>query len=411
MDLDNTRKSDLSEFSVQQVKNENYVKKPGYLALLDIYAKYSAPLPKSLKIAMKTHGLPSRRKRQQASGQMGTTEAVPPQGYDYEFICPVDIGTPPQTMYLNFDSGSSDLWVFSNDTNSTQVLNQGLYDPKASSTSVLKQNYTFSIGYGDGNTASGIVYSDTVSVGKATVKGMTVESATEVSAGFTNDPDSWGLLGLGMSRGNTVSPVKQLTFLDTIKDSLALPVFTADLKHGRAGQYNFGYVDDASHTGSIQYGAIAPNSIYWEFAATGYRVGPAPNESNPNQGYTTRPWRTIADTGTTLLLVPDDVVTAYYNKVPGSFYSDDWAGMLFPCSVAPDLPDFTFGIGLYKGTLPGRYINYGNVDTEGTNCFGGIQTQGTIDFGIFGDVILKALFVVFDSGTERVGISSKELTT
>ncbi|ROV94431.1 hypothetical protein VSDG_05919 [Cytospora chrysosperma] len=410
LELSDSRVIDVSEFSVQQIRNENYRKKSGLMALLDAYAKYSIPLTHELKIAMKSQGLPSRRKRQ-TTGQTGTTSATPPGGYDYEFLCPVNIGTPPQTLTLNFDTGSSDLWVFSSDTNANSVGAQGLYDPKASTSSVLKQNYTFSIGYGDGNTASGIVYNDVVAVGAASIAGMTVESATNVSTGFTEDDASSGLLGLGMSIGNTVSPVKQLTFLDKIKSSLAAPLFTANLVHGEPGSYNFGYIDATQHTGNIQYESIAPGSTYWEFAVTGYRIGPAPDASNPNTGYITYPWRSIADTGTSLLLVPDDVVDAYYANVTGAFYSPDFAGMLFPCAQGDNLPDFTFGIGLFKGILPGRYVNYGNVDDTGTNCYGGIQTQGTVNFGIFGDVILKAQFVVFDSGNQRVGFANKVLLT
>lgn len=84
-----------------------------------------------------------------------------------------------------------------------------------------------------------------MSVGKASIAGMTVESATEVSSGFTSDADSWGLFGLGMSIGNTVSPMKQLTFLDTIKDSLSSALFTANIFHGLTGQYDFGYINQA----------------------------------------------------------------------------------------------------------------------------------------------------------------------
>lgn len=41
----------------------------------------------------------------------GTVEAYPPMDYDYEFVSPIQIGTPPQTLYLDFDTGSADLYV------------------------------------------------------------------------------------------------------------------------------------------------------------------------------------------------------------------------------------------------------------------------------------------------------------
>lgn len=44
------------------------------------------------------------------SGNMkGTASATPPRYYDSQYVVPVKIGTPPQTTYLNFDTGSSDL--------------------------------------------------------------------------------------------------------------------------------------------------------------------------------------------------------------------------------------------------------------------------------------------------------------
>lgn len=250
------------------------------------------------------------------------------------------------------------------------------------------------------------MYRDRVEVAGFVASNQAVESATTVSPEFTEDPYCWGLLGLGMSRGNTVKPQQQLTFLDNIKSSLTLPLFTADLKAGKSGTYGFGFIAN-SYSGNIQYAPVDRTSDYWLFAITGYRVGPATIAGNPNSGYTTFAFRAIADTGTTLLLLPQTIVDAYWKNITGAYYDTAWAAVLFPCSAV--LPDFTYGIGLYKGVVPGRYMNYGTVD--GTLCYGGLQTQGDIGFAIVGGIALKAQYAIFDLGNMRVGLANKPLSS
>jgi hypothetical protein len=226
-----------------------------------------------------------------------------------------------------------------------------------------------------------------------------VESAPQVSAQFSSDSANSGLLGLAFSSINTVRPTPQNTFFDNVKSSLSAPLFTANLKKGTSGSYDFGYIDPAKHTGSISYVPVKTANGFWEFTGSGYAVG--------SGAFVTLSIDAIADTGTTLLLVPQSVVTAYYSKVPGSAYSSAQGGYIFPCSAS--LPSFTFGAGAYRGVIPGSYINYAPIDQAGIQCYGGIQSDTGIGFSIYGDILLKAQFVVFDGGNTRLGFAPKTL--
>lgn len=255
--------------------------------------------------------------------------------------------------------------------------------------------YSWSISYGDGSSSNGDVYEDVVSVGGVFYPNQAVESAQQVSSEFSSDSSTSGLLGLAFSSINTVSPIQQNTFFDNMKGSLASPLFTADLKKGTPGTYDFGFIDSSKYTGSIAYTSVNTANGFWEFKGSGYAVG--------SGAFKKLSIDAIADTGTTLLLVPDSVVSAYYAKVSGARYDSNQGGYIFPCSA--NLPSFTFGVGSYRGVIPGSYINY--APATGSLCFGGIQSNDGIGFSIYGDILLKAQFVVFDAGNTRLGFANK----
>jgi hypothetical protein len=258
---------------------------------------------------------------------------------------------------------------------------------------------TWLIQYGDGSSASGIVYQDRVQIGNTFFAQQSIESAVQVSEDIGDDTFSSGLLGAASSAANTVRPTKQLTYLDNIKNQLVKPLFTANLKKGKPGNYNFGYINASEYTGNIQYAAINPQSPLWEISVSGYRVG-----SNDTK-YVSRVWNAIADTGTSLLLAPIDIVNAYYKQVNGSILNNDYGMTMVPCNAT--LPDFAFGLGTYRGIIPGAYLNYGRLNR--TYCFGGIQSSEDAPFAVLGDVALKAQFAVFDIGNKVVGFANKAL--
>lgn len=465
-------------------RQDTYAFKHPALAAAKAMMKFNSTMPDHISAIVKAyHTTPTKRMPASKRATSGSAVATP-ETYDEAYLTNIEVGTPAQTLPMDFDTGSSDLWVFSSETATTDVNGQKTYDIKSSTSAKQMTGATWSISYGDGSTSSGNVYTDVVTIGNISVAAQAVESATTVSDSFTSDSSSSGLVGLAMSTLNTVTPTAQKTFFDNAKSQLGSALFTADLKHSAPGTYTFGAIDDSQHTGEIFYANLdnttASLSGYWTFQSTGYTIGngttttssaatatttaasqggkggkggkngnnnvaelggdssqggngfrrfarglvgsePRLNRAHAQGGSLTNGKRDIhekratttitgiADTGTTLLMLPDAVVADYYAQVTDAEDSTQEGGYVFPCSTT--LPDFAFNVGTGSFNVPGSYINWAAVDTTNTTCYGGIQSDSSIGFSIFGDIALKAGYVVFDGAQGRVGWAAKTLTT
>ncbi|CAK7566857.1 MAG: hypothetical protein SEPTF4163_004811 [Sporothrix epigloea] len=377
---------------VRQVRNPNYVFN-GPQALYKAHIKYGKAPSERLKKAVE------RSRAYLAKRDEGSATATS-QNSDVEYTIPVSIGTPAQVLQLDLDTGSSDLWVFSTETESDQVNGQTLFDPSQSSSASYMDGYTWSITYGDGSTSSGDIYTDVVSIGGITVSNQAVEQAQQVSTTFTDDSSSDGLLGMAFDSINTATPSKVETFFDNAQSSLDSFLFTADLKHNTDGSYGFGYIDSSLYTGDITYVDVDSSSGFWGWTSGGYAIGSDDFVSTDIAG--------IADTGTTLLVLDDSIVDAYYNEIDGSYNSDTYSGYVFPCSS--DVPTFSFGVGSTTFTIPSDYMNTGAVYDDDSTCYGGLQSNTNVGMNIFGDVALKSAFVVFSGAdSPTLGWATKNL--
>jgi aspergillopepsin I len=168
----------------------------------------------------------------QVKAATGSVTATPASD-DSEYLCPVTIGS--QTFQLDFDTGSSDLWVLGPDAGAGGT--HTIYTPGSSATQ--EQGETWSITYGDGSSASGDVYSDSVTIGGLAVTGQAVEQATTASSAFTSGPND-GLVGLAFDTLNTVQPDQAKTFFSNAVAQGTTGVLTADLRKGEPGSYTFG---------------------------------------------------------------------------------------------------------------------------------------------------------------------------
>lgn len=320
----------------------------GPVALAAVYNKFGRPMTVNQAAAV--------------SGSSGAatsgTVAANPESYDAAYMSPVTIGG--QTLNLDFDTGSSDLWVFSSELSAAAQAGHNIYNPSKSTTSKKVPGATWSVGYGDSSSASGDVYNDTVTVGGLSIPNQAVELASNVSQGFLSDTKRDGIFGLGFPVLNTITPNKRSDFLFTAVQQKALSqnVFTADLKKGKPGSYDFGFINSTKYTGSITYTNVDSSQGYWAFTSSGYGVG---------TNYTASQITGIADTGTSIIFLPDTVVNAYWAKVSGASYDSKYGAYTFPCSAT--LPTFTVGVGSARYALPGAYLNYGPVSSTSKSCF------------------------------------------
>ena len=111
------------------------------------------------------------------------------------------------------------------------------------------------------------------------------------------------------------------------------------------------------------------------------------------------PHQAIADTGTTLLMLPDAIVNAYYAQIPGAALDPVQGGITFDCNAV--VPDIMLAIGSYMATVPGSLINFAPAGQG--RCFGGIQSAAKLPFAIYGDVFFKSNLVVFKGGQSAPG--------
>lgn len=168
----------------------------------------------------------------------GTEGEVPAEDIqnDSLYLCEVGVGTPEQKLYLDFDTGSSDLWVWSTElpesilSKASKENQQVAFDATKSSTFKKLSGETWKIQYGDSSSASGDVGTDTIDLGGLKVEGQAIELAKELSQQFAQGNGS-GLLGLAFSSINTVSPTPQKTPVDNIASQKGADqqVFTAYL--------------------------------------------------------------------------------------------------------------------------------------------------------------------------------------
>jgi hypothetical protein len=123
---------------------------------------------------------------------------------DLLYLVNITVGTPPQALQLQIDTGSSDIWLpwVNSPVCSGKIkrCNEGSYSNKASSTYHLLAANIFSISYVDNTKISGDYIQDVFNVGGVSIPKMTMGLA-KTAAETETSSDFEGILGIGFDHG------------------------------------------------------------------------------------------------------------------------------------------------------------------------------------------------------------------
>ncbi|KIJ41128.1 hypothetical protein M422DRAFT_31981 [Sphaerobolus stellatus SS14] len=323
------------------------------------------------------------------------TEALTDEDDDEEWAGTISIGTPAQSFLIDFDTGSSDLWVPSSTCTSTTCKSKKRYTATSSSTSVKKSG-SFSIQYGDGSTVSGPIYTDTVTVAGIKAATQTFSPVTTLSSSFNGDPID-GILGLAFP---ALSNLGANPYFNTAFSQGTASINEFSFKLATTGsELYIGGANTAKYTGAIEFHAVSSSSQgFWQIAGASIKTGTA----TPVTGF-----QTIIDSGTTIMYGPPAAVKTFYAAVSGSKLFDSTNGFYsFPCSSVPSV---SFSWGEKNWAISAANFNLGQTTTGSTLCVGALAAQdlglGT-NVWLLGDSFLKNVYSVFSFANNAVGFAT-----
>lgn len=300
------------------------------------------------------------------------------------------VGSPPQSINVIFDTGSSNLWV---PNHHNWFQHHQIYDHSKSSN--YKANGTkFSIMYGSG-AVSGYFSQDTVNIAGIDLEDYTfaeVDNTKGMGVAYYMAKFD-GICGMGWDsivQGGGHSPIGALV----ASGKLDAPEFGFYLGNNAPGEMVIGGTDEKHYTGDFTYVPLSAET-YWEVKLDSFKIK---GES------ATSAVKAIVDSGTSLLAGPK----ADVKKIAGLVGAKPIAGGLtgeYSIDCNAEAPDMEFTMGGKTFTLAKK--DY--VLEEGGQC---LFAMMGIDIPapngplwILGDVFMRKYYTKFDYGNKRLGFA------
>ncbi|KAG2143546.1 acid protease [Suillus bovinus] len=370
---------------------------------------FSVPLTKIAPPNSHLAGLPDADRARAAvlkSFTSGGPKNVPASNLAYsQYTTSVGVGSPPTYYNLIVDTGSSNTFV---GTGTPYVK---------TSTSIFtheKVNVTYGTGY-----FRGLEYLDRVTLAPGLViKNQSIGDALSY-ADFGGVDGIVGVGPVGLTEGSLSTNVNELvpTVMDNAlsqglitKEILGVSFAPATSDNDTNGALTYGGIDSSLYTGEITYipvTATFPASAFWGINITHATYGSATT-------IIPRSTAGIVDTGTTLILLADDLFESYLKAIPGAKLDETGGLMSIPETSVPKIQPLNFTIGGTVFSLDAAAqlipinqnaawslstsLRYGIVSNLGANSGEGL------DF-IIGQKFMERYYAVFDTDNNRVGLA------
>jgi len=309
-----------------------------------------------------------------------------------QYFSDISVGTPPQDFKVVLDTGSSNLWVPSQDCGSIACYLHSKYDHSSSST-YKKNGSEFAIRYGSGE-LEGYVSKDTVRIGDLSIKNQDFAEATnEPGLAFAFGRFD-GIMGLGydtISVNGIVPP-----FYNMINQGLLDEKVFAFYLGGTDDESEaiFGGIDESHYTGKMTKIPLR-RKAYWEVDLDAITFGGQTAEIDSTGA--------ILDTGTSLIALPT-TLAELLNKEIGAKKSYN-GQYTVECNKRDSLPDLTFTLSGYNFSIT-SYDYILEVQGSCVSAFMGFDIpEPAGPLAILGDAFLRKWYSVYDLENNAVGLA------
>ena len=351
------------------------------------------------------HGQNLRHRSLQERSNNGITDtsndSVPIKNYENaQYFGVVEIGTPPQSFQVVYDTGSSDLWV--PELGCTHcglpfLAPKSKYDSSQSS-SYQEDGEDFEIIYGSGS-VRGFFSKESISLTKDIV--VENQDFAQVSdAGGLGTTYSLGKFDgvFGLAFSSISVGFRTTVFENAIRQNLVnQPIFAFYLgqESGLPGELTFGGYDSSKFEGQLNYVKL-DEVTYWQITMDSIQVGSYQKVPSGND------MTAIVDSGTSFISGPKEEIDKIARAAGAT--ANIMGEYTIDCDMIDNIPDIAIVIGGIEYTIPGSKTV---IQAQGVCLFAFLArySPSVAPQWILGDVFMREYYTVFNYHDKTIGFA------